>query len=49
MALITLYRPLKKPIEMPVRESFDMKPSNVVKWLGLAVIVVTVILYIIFW
>jgi len=49
MALITLYRPLKKPIEMPVRESFDMKPSKVVKWLGLAVIVVTVILYIIFW
>lgn len=49
MALITLYRPLKKPIEMPVRESFDMKPSKVVKWLGLSVIVATVILYIIFW
>lgn len=49
MSVITLLRPLQKPVVLPERESFDMKPTPVVKWLGLAVILTTVFLYILFW
>jgi hypothetical protein len=34
---------------MPVREEFDMKPTASVKWLGVAVILATLVLYVIFW
>ena len=49
MAFITKLKPLKKPVEMPVRESFDMRPTKAVKWLGITVILLTIALYIIFW
>ncbi len=49
MAAITFWRPLKKPMVLPVRESFDMRPSPVIKWLGGTVIALTITLYIIFW
>jgi len=49
MGLITMLKPLKKPVEMPVRESFDMRPTKAVKWLGITVILFTIVLYIIFW
>jgi SSS family solute:Na+ symporter len=48
MLIMTLSNPAK-PKEMPVRKEFDMKPSPEVKWLGIAVIVCTLILYVIFW
>jgi len=49
MAAITFWRPLQKPMVLPVREAFDMRPSPVIKWLGVTVIALTIMLYIIFW
>jgi SSS family solute:Na+ symporter len=49
LTVMTLLKPLAQPKEIPSREGFDMKPTPAVKWLGLAVIVATLILYIIFW
>jgi SSS family solute:Na+ symporter len=49
MAAITLWRPLQKPMVLPVREAFDMRPSPLIKWLGVTVIALTITLYIIFW
>jgi len=49
MLIITLIKPLPEPKEMPVREEYDMKPAPMVKILGAIVILLTVILYIIFW
>lgn len=49
MAIITILKPLREPKVMPIRKDFDMKPTPLVMWLGAAVIIVTVALYIIFW
>jgi SSS family solute:Na+ symporter len=48
MIIITIARPLSEPKKLPVREEFDMRPAPSVIWLGAAVIVVTIALYIIF-
>lgn len=47
--IITMVKPLEKPKEMPVRQDIDMKPDKMVAWLGAAVIVITLVLYGIFW
>jgi SSS family solute:Na+ symporter len=49
MTVLTLARPLEKPMVMPVRETFDMRPAPAVKYLGIAVVLITIMLYIIFW
>jgi SSS family solute:Na+ symporter len=49
MWIITVTKPLSTPIEMPTRKEFDMKPAPMVKILGGAVILITIILYIVFW
>jgi len=49
MALITIIKPLDKPLVMPERKDFNMQSSPVVKWLGAVVIGIVVVLYIIFW
>jgi SSS family solute:Na+ symporter len=50
MVILTLLRPLSEPVTMPERVGFtDMKLSKDVLWLGVAVIVVTLILYAVFW
>ena len=49
MAIITKLKPLSEPKVMPVREEFDMRPAPSVLWLGGAVIIITIVLYIIFW
>jgi SSS family solute:Na+ symporter len=49
MSMLTFLKPLKEPKAMPVRKEFDMKPTPSVVWLGIAVIVITLILYVIFW
>ena len=49
MGAITAAAPLPEPKILPVREEFDMKPTPSVIWLGAGVIVVTLILYAIFW
>jgi SSS family solute:Na+ symporter len=49
MAIITILKPLTRPKVLPEGGGIDMKPEAWVVWLGLAVIVATVVLYIIFW
>lgn len=50
MALITFLKPLDAFKEMPVREGFEnIKLECSVKYLGIGIIVVTLILYAIFW
>jgi len=49
MSVITLISPLQVPKVIPVKEGFDMRPAPLVLWLGIVVIVITVILYILFW
>ena len=49
MGIITAVKPLAAPRELPVREDMDMTQSGTAKWLGLAVVAITVVLYAIFW
>jgi solute:Na+ symporter, SSS family len=49
MSVITLVKPLPEPKVLPERDDFDMKPSPGVLWLGIAIIICTLILYAIFW
>jgi solute:Na+ symporter, SSS family len=49
MGIMTIVRPLDKPVDMPVRKDFDMRPTKSVLWLGIIVILTTLSLYIIFW
>jgi len=49
MGVITAVAPLAEPKVLPVREEFDMRPTPSVVWLGAGVIVVTLVLYAIFW
>jgi len=49
MVVMTLIKPLSEPKVMPVREDFDMKPTPAVLWLGALVIIITLVLYGIFW
>jgi SSS family solute:Na+ symporter len=49
MMAFRLLKPLDKPRVMPVRKEFDMKRSPIVVWAGVLVIVLTLILYFIFW
>ena len=49
MTAITLLKPLREPKILPVKGGIDLKPASAAKWLGLVVVLVTIILYIIFW
>jgi SSS family solute:Na+ symporter len=49
MLVMTYLKPLHQPKELPVREDFDMKPGKPVLRLGILVILITLILYVIFW
>ena len=49
MTIITLAKPLAEPVKMPVNPDIDMKPAPSVLWLGSTIVLVTVVLYIIFW
>ena len=49
MLIITILYPLKEAVKLPVRENFDMSPTPKALALGIAVIVVTISLYIVFW
>jgi solute:Na+ symporter, SSS family len=49
MSIITIIKPLEKPVVLPVRQNFDMSPAKSVKWMGASVIIITIFLYIIFW
>jgi SSS family solute:Na+ symporter len=49
MAVITAIEPLAKPVVFPVNEAIDTRSSPLAKAWGLAIVAVTVALYIIFW
>jgi solute:Na+ symporter, SSS family len=49
MSIITMMKPLKEPVVLPRRKDFDMTPTPRVKWMGITVVVITLILYGIFW
>jgi len=49
MAIMTVFKPLREPKVLPSKGGIDMKPEASVVWLGLAVIAITIALYIIFW
>ena len=49
MGIITIVKPLDKPKELPIRKDYDMTPTASVKWMGAAVVAVTLMLYVIFW
>jgi SSS family solute:Na+ symporter len=50
MGVMTLSKPLQTPKEMPVRKGFeDIRLAKPVKYIGIIVIAVTLILYAIFW
>ncbi len=49
MVMVTVLKPSKKPVEMPVQRDFDMTPSPLVLWLAGAVITGVVAFYIFFW
>lgn len=49
MGIMTIVRPLSKPVEMPVRKDFDMRPTKSVLWIGILIILATLSLYVIFW
>jgi uncharacterized sodium:solute symporter family permease YidK len=49
MLIMTLRKPMARPKVMPVREEFDMTAAPLVKILGGVVIIITLILYVIFW
>jgi len=49
MAVITLAKPLKEPVKFPRRSEIDLTTSNTAKVCGIAVVAVTIGLYIFFW
>jgi SSS family solute:Na+ symporter len=49
MGLITFWKPLDKPRELPVRESVEIKTAPEVKLAGALVIAAVIAFYIIFW
>jgi len=49
LTVMTLLNPLQKPVVLPVNEKMDMKTDKGTKICGLVVIVLTLILYAIFW
>jgi SSS family solute:Na+ symporter len=49
MALVTWLKPLAKPVELPVTTKIQLEASPGAKTAGIVVVVVTLILYAIFW
>ncbi len=49
LAILTLLFPLKEPALLPQKGNLNMEKSRSVKWVGAAVCILTVALYIIFW
>ena len=49
LTIITFIRPLPKPVTLPVNEKMDVTISKSAKRYGYGVIVMTILLYVIFW
>jgi hypothetical protein len=46
---MTLAKPLPRPVILPVNESMDMRTDQRTKIFGIAVVLLTLALYAIFW
>lgn len=49
LTLLTLTKPLKNPVVLPVNEEMDVTSSSSAKFFGGVVVVLTAVLYVIFW
>ena len=49
LGIMTAVAPMAKPVDLPVNEKMDMTSKSSVKFFGIGVCVLTVLLYIIFW
>lgn len=49
LTFLTLVNPMKKPVELPVNKEMDMETSKGAKICGIGVVVLTLVLYVIFW
>ncbi len=49
MGVITLIRPLPRPFELPTKTRIELTSSRFARGLGVAVVVATVVLYVVFW
>lgn len=49
MVLITVIRPLPAPVRFQVQSGLDLTPSPFARWGGGLVIVITIMLYVVFW
>ncbi len=49
LGLMTLIRPLAKPVTLPINEKMDMKSSPGAKAFGVLVVLLTACLYLVFW
>lgn len=49
IAIMTILNPLTEPKEMPSREGFDGKPDGKIVGMGITVVVLTLLLYVMFW
>ncbi len=49
MGLITFWKPLEQPRELPVREDIDVRTSPAVRVAGIGVIAAVAVFYIVFW
>ncbi len=49
MAVITMLRPLPKPVKLPINQDMDVTPSIAAKVVGVIIIIITITLYAIFW
>jgi len=49
LGLITLLKPMPKPVELPVNAAMDMRVDRGTKVLGGVVVVLTLLLYAVYW
>lgn len=49
LGVITALNPLKQPVELPVNENMDLQSSSTAKFWGAVVVVLTLVLYVIFY
>ncbi|MBN1352582.1 hypothetical protein JXJ21_24550 [candidate division KSB1 bacterium] len=49
LTLITLLKPLPRPVELPVNEKMNVTTTKNTKFFGIGVVALTILLYIIFW
>jgi len=47
--IVTIVRPLPEPVKMPVIEGLDLTPSRTAPVYGALVVILTVVLYVVFW